>query len=306
MSYVDTEMSNTSMMTPGERVSHEQMMAEVKTLGQERAARRVNRRGFMAGLGAAGLAAGALGTTGALTGCSNDGPIATSAVTPGVFDVLNFALNLEYLEASFYLYATTGAGIPTANQGTTPGTVSGGGTAVAFVNPIVKSAAQQLATDELEHVIFLRQTITSSGGTPVSMPNINLAAMGAVTSDASFLAMARQLEATGVSAYIGGAQYLVSNVTALLYAAQILDTEAQHAGLLRELCINLNVTSPAVDGQDAAPTATAVFNTNPVTGFNPVRTTSQVLQIVYGAAGMTGVSSGGFFPNGLNGTIYTS
>ena len=32
------------------------------------------------------------------------------------------------------------------------------------------------------------------------------------------------------------------------------------------------------------------------------RTTDQVLQIVYGAAGK-GLSKGGFFPNGLNGTI---
>jgi hypothetical protein len=36
------------------------------------------------------------------------------------------------------------------------------------------------------------------------------------------------------------------------------------------------------------------------------RNTSQILQIVYGAAGQTGVSKGGFFPNGLNGNITTS
>ena len=301
MSHVHTRFTNQSLLAPDDKVSDGQLAEEVKMLAAARATQRVNRRGFIAGLSAAGAAAGAF----ALTGCSDDGPIMTTAVTPGVFDVLNFALNLEYLEANFYNFLANGTGVPSANQGSNPGTVSGGA-AFTFTNPIVKNAAAQLANDEVEHVAFLRSTISSAGGTPVSMPNINLAAMGAVTSDASFLAMARQLEATGVSAYIGGSQYLVSNTTALFYAAQILDTEAQHAGFLRELCIALGVTSPALDSLDTPPTSTAVFNTSPTTGLNPVRTTSQVLQIVYGAAGKTGVASGGFFPNGLNGTIYIS
>ena len=176
---------------------------------------------------------------------------------------------------------------------------------VTFVNPMVASIATQLATDERLHVELLRTQITSLGGTPVSMPAINLAANGMVTSDATFLAAARQLETVGISAYAGGAQYLVPSTATLQYAAQILDTEAQHEGFLRELCIQLNVTSGAVDSQDLPPSATQIFNTNPTTGLNAVRTTSQVLQIAYGpsAAGKTGVTSGGFFPSGMNGNI---
>ena len=278
------------------------LAAQAASLAESRAAARLSRRNIIAALGA-GAAVGAV----ALTGCSSGTPLVTAPVTttPSVVDVLNFALNLEYLEASFYLYVTTGSGLSTTNMGTSPGTVSGG-MQVGFTNAIVASAAAQLATDEREHVEFLRSTITTVGGTPVSMPTLNLAAGGAVTSDATFLAAARQLEATGISAYIGGAQYLVSNTTAVLYAAQILDTESQHEGFLRQLCLALSVTSPAVDSLDMPPTATQIFNTGAMTGFNPVRTTSQVLQIVYAAAGQTGVSKGGFFPNGLNGTITTS
>ena len=251
------------------------------------------------------FAAGAVAGASALTGCSSDGPIANATVTPSVVDVLNFALNLEYLESSFYLYVTTGAGLSATDMGPNPGTVSGGAQ-VAFVNPMVRSAAMQLATDEQDHVEFLRSTIAAVGGTPVSMPTLNLAAGGTVNSDATFLAAARQLETTGVSAYIGGAQYLVTSATALTYAAQILDTEAQHEGFLRELCIGLGVTSPAVDSMDQPPTLSKIFNTSATTGLNPVRTTSQVLQIVYGAAGAIGASKGGFFPNGLNGDIVLS
>ncbi|ADW71162.1 ferritin-like domain-containing protein [Granulicella tundricola] len=251
------------------------------------------------------VAGAATAFSGSLAGCSSDGSVPLASSTPSVLDVLNFALNLEYLEASFYLYVTTGTGLSTADMGTGAGSVTGGAK-VSFVNPIVAAVANQLATHERQHVEFLRSTITAVGGTPVPMPSINLAAGGAVTSDATFLAASRQLEAVGVSAYIGGAQYLTSSTAALTYAAQILDTESQHAGFIRELCIALGVTSPAVDSLDQPPTATQIFNTSNTTGLTPVRTTSQVLQIVYAAAGQTGVSKGGFFPNGLNGTLITS
>jgi hypothetical protein len=261
-----------------------------------------DRRSFLSTIGIAGAAVGA----GTLLGCSNDGPLAISpTVAPSVLDVLNFALNLEYLEASFYAYVTTGSGLPAADMGAAPGAVSGGAK-VNFTNPVVASLANQLATHEREHVEFLRTTITSIGGTPVAMPALNLAAGGPVTNDATFLAAARQLEAVGVSAYAGGAQYLTSNVTALNYAAQILHAEAQHAGFLRELCIVNGVSSPAVDSQDQPPSLGKIFNTSATTGLNPVRTTSQVLQIVYGSPGALGVTKGGFFPNGLNGAIAIS
>ena len=265
----------------------------------------MDRRKVLTGIGAAGVVAGTGVLTGGLAGCSNSGSGVTPGNNPSVVDVLNFALNLEYLESSFYLYVTTGAGLSSADMGTGAGTVTGGA-AVTFTNPMVASLAKQLADDEQKHVEFLRSTITAIGGMPVSMPSLNLAAMGAVTDDTSFLAAARQLETVGVSAYIGGAQFLVSSAAALTYAAQILDTEAQHDGFLREFCIALGVASPAVDSQDQPPTASKIFDTGSTTGLNPVRTTSQVLQIVYGAVGSVGVSKGGFFPSGLNGNIITS
>ena len=265
----------------------------------------IQRRNFLSSVGIAGAATSMAAIAAPLTGCGNGGAVVLPSSAPSVVDVLNFALNLEYLEASFYLYATNGTGLSTTDMGVGAGTVTGGAK-VPFVNPLVANVAAQLATHEREHVEFLRSTITAVGGTPIAMPSINLAAMGAVNSDATFLAASRQLEAVGVSAYIGGAQYLTSSATALTYAAQILDTESQHAGFIRELCIQLGVTSPSVDSQDQPPTATQVFNTSNTTGLNPVRTTSQVLQIVYGAVGSTGISKGGFFPNGLNGNIITS
>ena len=69
----------------------------------------LSRRSFLAGAGATAAAA-------AVTGCSNnngvlDTPALPGPVSYGDTDILNFALNLEYLEAQFYLYAATGKGL---------------------------------------------------------------------------------------------------------------------------------------------------------------------------------------------------
>ena len=301
MAHFHNTFTHKSLLTPGETVTEAEAAEEIKMLAFDRKLASMSRRNFFGKVAAGGAAAGAL----ALAGCNDATVISaptTVSTTPSVVDVLNFALNLEYLEAQFYAYVTTGAGIPAADMGTPTGSTTGGAM-VSFVNPYVKSVATQLANDERLHVELLRTQITALGGTPVSMPALNLAANGAVSSDATFLTAARQLETVGISAYAGGAQYLIPSTVALQYAAQILDTEAQHEGFLRELCIQLSVASPAVDSQDLPPTSTQIFNTNPTSGLNAVRTTSQVLQITYGAVGKSGVTSGGFFPAGMNGNI---
>lgn len=300
-----SKYSNASLLTQEDRVSDEQLVEEAKVLQFSRTVARSNRRNFITTLSAAAAGVGALG----LAGCSDNGsPIVTTPTpgsTPSVVDVLNFALNLEYLEASFYAYVYTGSGLSSGDLGGTPAIT--GGAKYTFSNPVVARVAQNLYQDELAHVEFLRATITAAFGvTPAACPSLNLAAMGAITSDTSFLMLARQLEAVGVSAYAGGSQYLTTSTAALTYAAQILHVEAQHAALLRQLCIELGVSSPAVDSLDTPPSINAIFNTSATTGFSPARTTSQVLQIVYGAVGTTGVSKGGFFPAGLSGNITTS
>ena len=298
-----SKFRNKSLLQHGETVIDEQLVTEMNILAMQRQTNRLSRRSFLA---QAGLAAGVVGV-GALAGCnegSNTGVTVAppTGTTPSVSDVLNFALNLEYLEATFYLTLTTGTGLPAADMGTSPGAVTGGLSQVAFTDTGVQAVANQLAADELAHVQFLRATMQSLNLTPVDMPALNLAALGPVTNDATFLAIARQLETTGVSAYEGAIASLVSNTAALTYAAQIHDTEGQHEGILRQYCVANGVTSSAVDTGDIPPTATAIFNTGATTGLNTVRNTSQVLMIVY-ANTASGVTSGGFYPNGMNGTI---
>lgn len=257
----------------------------------------MHRRGFLgAMLSAAAVAA---------VGSGRDAQAQTT--TPSVADVLNFALNLEYLEANFYLYASTGAGLTSAQNGGGVAVTGAPGQLPLDANTL--AVCKALAQDEVNHIADLQSTITSLGGTPIAQPLINLAANGAVTTQAQFLAAARQFTALGGSAYVGSAQLLVSNATVLTAAGQILGAEGQHAGVLAYLCVTQGVNSPAIDAQDVPPSSTNYFTVDATNAFGPARNTSQALGVVYGtstAATTTptaGVTMGGFFPNGVNGTV---
>lgn len=293
-----------SLLCPTEKVSAEQLETEKQLLAFERETAGLNRRNFL-GAFMATAALGAMATRSAHA----------QSTTPSIVDVLNFALNLEYLEANFYLAVSTGAVLTGADAGTSPGTVTGAPAKLALDSATL-AVAQALAADEVHHIEQIRSTITSLGGTPISQPNINLAAKGSITTQAQFLAAARQFTAVGGSAYAGSATLLVTNPTVLTAASQILGAEGQHAGVLAYLCVAQSITSGAVDANDVPPSATNYFTLNSTTtGANayalaPARTPQQVLGIVYGVTTATssvtpaaGTTMGGFFPNGFNGNV---
>jgi hypothetical protein len=223
--------------------------------------RRDERRNFLRVAGQATVAAGGL----SLLAACDDGqkgfnpmPTPTPTPTPTATaatdaDILNFALNLEYLEAQFYSFAVYGTGLPAA-QLTGVGTQGAvtGGRQVTFTDPIVAQYAREIAADEIAHVAFLR---TALGSAAVAMPAINIdgSATGAFTaaaraagvvsatgtfdpyaSDNAFLLGAFIFEDVGVSAYKGAAPLLTSK-TYLDAAAGILAAEAYHAGLIRTI-----------------------------------------------------------------------
>ena len=172
-------------------------------------------------------------------------------------DILNFALNLEYLEAQFYNLAVYGVTIdklptpiPTGVNGGTGGTVTlkPTFTPVPFLLPLIKSYATETATEEGKHVLFLQSAL---GKLAVSMPNIDLfnsfnalakaagiaSTFDPFASDANFLIGAYIFEDVGVTAYHGAAPLISDKKNILPAAVGIHAVEAYHAGLVR-LSIN--------------------------------------------------------------------
>ena len=153
--------------------------------------------GLAGAVAAAAIARTALQTTPAKA--ASEVLPATAAPTQTDVNILNFALNLEYAEAQFYLNAVLGTGL-SANDlagGTasnvqsnfatitygTPGTtpVPAGSTVVPFQNPIVAELAGAVAADEQAHVRFIKGSLAMLGAAPVPAPLIDVTAAGAFT-----------------------------------------------------------------------------------------------------------------------------
>ena len=265
-----------------------------------------NRRKFLKVLGAASAAVGAmsLGTT--------EAEAQTTTPTATELAVLNFALNLEYLEAEFYTYGQYGYGIEPmgigingVSNGNNPSTggATTGGKKVAFSNALVFSQqiTSEIGVDERAHVVLLRSFL---GSAAIAKPNINLNALGiGFGSQNEFLTLARVFEDIGVSAYAGAA-YLLTTPFIIQTAARILAVEALHVGSLHTQIARLAIPSPVLDGADLVPPPTGsqiqYLPANPANGLPALRSVGQVLNLAYGGAGLT---LGAFFPSGINGAF---
>jgi hypothetical protein len=253
-------------------------------------------------------------------------PTATTGAGPSDVDIFNFALNLESLEAEYYLRGTTGKGMDAADAGTSPGPVSGG-RMVPWKNDDLKEFMEEVAANELAHVRFYRKTL---GSQAVPRPAIDLAAFAAAAkaaglgdnfdpfaSEMNFFLGGMLMEDVGVTAY-HGAVPLISDKKFLDAAAGILAVEAYHMGMARSVLYRMgeeareaaNKLSDARDKLDGPEDVDQGIEVNDKANIVPAdtdakafsRTPQQVLRIVY-LADKPGVSGGGLFPKGMNGTL---
>jgi hypothetical protein len=295
---------------------------------ESRAERRNERREFFR----TALGAGAVAAVGVAAVTLGSG-VAAQSVNDAT--TLNFALNLEYLEAQFYSYAVTGAGL--ANTLLTPGSASTttqgvvtGGRQVSFSDPLVAQYAREIAADEVAHVTFLRSQLGTAavaqpaidiGSTATSAFSVAAAAAGLVAagaafdpyaSDENFLLAAYLFEDVGVTAYKAAASLLESKVY-LDAAAGILAAEAYHASIIRTVLYRKGLDTPSLrTSADAISNARDGLDgtTDDDQGISPVTLTSTLTSTTTPGsyapqvpAALLGLASN-IVPSGPDGTVF--
>jgi len=258
-----------------------QILSEIEKVDPEVYDRLDSRRSIfknMAGLGQK-LSAAALPLA---VGAIFNKAYAQTPTGAGVTDVLNFALKLEYLESYFY---------------NSRGTVTG-------LSAVNSAALALIATDEANHVSFLRTTITALGGTPIAVPAttgvFDYTAKGtfptALTNAGVYLALAQSFEDTGVRAYKGAAPLVMGNKTVLTAALNIHSVEARHASHLRAMRRGGATSSNPAQGVAVAPYSGPTGAPKSwISGTDGGGAVPGVTDAIYGAGNNTNAPSGIMF-----------
>lgn len=245
----------------------------------------------------------------------------------GDADIVNFALNLEYLESEYYLRGVIGTTLDEALRGNFGGTVRGG-RKVAFSSPVHDGVMRNIAADEMKHVAYLRSV---NGGASIPRPTIDFdagfAAVGQAAgipgfdpfaNEMNFFLGAMLFEDVGVSAYKGSARN-IRNKQLLESAAGLLAAEGYHSGAIRaviykmgdawrQAAVAISNTRDLLDGPqdlDQPPVQIGDRSNIVPANYNGIafgRTPQHVLNIVF-ANPAQNVIQGGFFPDGVNGRI---
>jgi hypothetical protein len=193
-----------------------------------------------AGLGSAALVGG-----GALLGAPGKAFAGHKDAVPDV-DILNFALTLEYLEATFYTQALGGhgtTGVPGSPAHFGRNQIRGGKQFAGFGGSIRKEAYDRLIVirdHEITHVDFFLGALKTAAVGPCKFDFRD-----ALKNVSSFLETAQLLENTGVMAYDGAIRYVDAGDN-LQAGAEIATVEARHASYLNLI----NGDSPFPDAFD--------------------------------------------------------
>ncbi|KAL7242919.1 hypothetical protein ACSBR1_015342 [Camellia fascicularis] len=173
-----------------------------------------------------------------------------SAIPGSDIDLLEFALNLEYLEAEFFLWGSLGYGLDSIAPNLTMGGPPPVGTTKARLDPFTKDVILQFAFQEVGHLRAIKNTVR---GFPRPLLNLSAEAFGNVMNSAfgralkpafdpyanelNFLLASYVIPYVGLTGYVGANPKLQSPISKRLVAGLLAIESGQDAvirGLLYE------------------------------------------------------------------------
>ncbi|RYR12602.1 hypothetical protein Ahy_B04g070067 isoform H [Arachis hypogaea] len=230
-------------------------------------------------------------------------------------DLIEVALNLEYLEAEFFLYGAEGYGLDVVNPNLTEGGPSPIGGKIADLSPLIKDIIFQFGLQEVGHLRAIKSTVR---GFSRPLLNISSAIFGQIinnafgkrleppfdpyANDINYLIASYVIPYVGLNGYVG-ANPLLQSATAKASVTEFTNRISNLRNKLgREGIKDEGLVVPKELGAEGEVTGN-ILSANDYSLSYP-RTPKEILRIVYG----TGDEHvpGGFYPLGANGTIAKS
>ncbi|CAN0881895.1 Ferritin-like catalase Nec2 [Linum grandiflorum] len=257
---------------------------------------------------------------------NNRGP--AGAISKSDVDLVEFPLNLEYLEAEFFLYGALGHGLDVYAPSLAAGGPPSIGGRKAHLDPVTQDIIEQFAWQEVGHLRAIKSKVR---GFPRPQLDISAASFAKVINSAfgrplsppfdPYANSINYLIASYIIPYVGLTGYLVAGLLAvesgqdavirgLLYERANI-TVAEFTNKISVLRNKLGkegvkdegLLVPKYFGAERKVRGNVLAGDELSLGYG--RTPEQILRIVYGGAGNES-SPGGFFPKGASGRIATS
>ncbi|XP_057755513.1 ferritin-like catalase Nec2 [Arachis stenosperma] len=162
-------------------------------------------------------------------------------------DLIEFALNLEYLEAEFFLYGALGYGLDKFAPKLTQGGPSPFGGKIAYLSPLIKDVTLQFALQEVGHLRAIKNTVK---GFPRPLLNLSSETFGQIidsafgkklypsfdpyANDINYLIASYAIPYVGLNGYVGANPLLKSPLAKGLIAG-LLGVESGQDAVIRAL-----------------------------------------------------------------------
>ncbi|XP_071688528.1 ferritin-like catalase Nec2 [Rutidosis leptorrhynchoides] len=178
-------------------------------------------------------------------------PYSRSNVPKADKNILEFALNLEYLEAEFFLYGSTGKGLDHIQPGLAGGGPPPMGARMARLTPLLRNIITQFAFQEVGHLRAIKGKI--GGGIPRPLMDLSSKSFAITISkafgrplippfdpyanDINYMLASYMIPYVGLTGYVGANPKLQSS-TAKQLVAGLLGVESGQDAVLRTLLYN--------------------------------------------------------------------